>query len=65
MLPEGYRKHKHHQWFTPDFGHPELKGHLKAVIALMKAAGSWSSFRRALSRALPKRGETIPLPYDY
>ena len=36
-LPSGYRKNKHHQWFTPEPGHQMLKEHLAAVIALMRA----------------------------
>jgi hypothetical protein len=34
----GYRKYKHFQWLTEDFGNPKLKHHLSGVIALMKAA---------------------------
>ena len=48
-----HRLHKHHQWFTPDWGHPELQKHLWAVIALMRAASSWHLFRRNLDRAFP------------
>lgn len=57
----GDRRHRHHQWFTPDIGHPRLKEHLAAVIALMRAAPNWDSFQRSLQRALPKLNETIPL----
>ena len=60
----GGRKSKHHQWFTPDLGHPKLKEHLAAVIALMKAASNWSAFKRSLQRAFPKQNETVPLPLD-
>lgn len=62
--PGGGRKSKHHQWFTPNLGHPKLKEHLAAVTALMKAAPDWDSFKRSLQRALPKQNETIPLPLD-
>ena len=63
-LPRGGRKNKHHQWFTPEFGHPKLKEHLAAVIALMRASPNWDSFKRHLSRAFPKLGETKPLMPD-
>ena len=63
-LPQGWRKNRHHQWFTPEFGHPKLKEHLAAVIALMRAASSWDAFKRSLDRALPKIGNTIPLALD-
>ena len=64
VMPYGSRKNKHHQWFTPDLGHPRLREHLAAVIALMKAAPNWTVFYRGLQRALPKKNETIPLPLE-
>lgn len=63
-LPNGQRPNKFFQWFTPDLGHPKLKEHLAAVIALMKAAPNWTVFYRGLQRALPKLNETIPMPFD-
>ena len=63
-LPAGYRKNRHHQWFTPDFGHPKLKEHLIGVMALMRAAPNWTVFKRSLQRAYPKLNETIQLPFD-
>ena len=64
VLPQGWRRNRHHQWFTPEFGHPKLKEHLAAVIALMRAAPNWAAFKRSLDRALPKIGTTIPLALD-
>ena len=61
VLPQGWRKNRHHQWFTPEFGHPKLLQHIEGVTALMRAAPSWESFKRALDRAYPKIGDTIPL----
>ena len=55
-LPDGGRKHKHHQWFTPEHGHPRLREHLAGVTALMRAASSWHVFCRSLDRAYPKFG---------
>lgn len=60
-LPSGNRRNKYFQWFTPDFGHPRLREHLHAVIALMKASTTWAGFQRALQRAFPKLNEQIPL----
>lgn len=57
----GRRSHKHHQWFNSDKGHPKLKEHIVGVIALLRAAENWVSFKRGLDRAYPKFGETIPL----
>ena len=63
-LPSGNRRNKFFQWFTPDFGHPRLKEHLAAVMAMMRAAPNWNRFRGDLNRAFPKMNETIPLPLD-
>ena len=60
----GRRKTTHHQWFTPELGHPKLKEHLAAVTALMRAAPNWESFKRSLQRALPKLNKTMDLPFD-
>ena len=50
-LPSGDLKNRHHQWFTPDLGHPRLREHLAAVTALMRAAPNWGAFQRSLKRA--------------
>lgn len=60
--PKGYRKHKNFQWLSEDFGHPKLREHLAAVIALMRAATKWEGFKRSMERALPKYGDTMVLP---
>lgn len=57
----GRRKHKYFQWLSDDYGQPALKNHLSNVIFLMKASADWSRFYRALQRAAPKYGDTIPL----
>ena len=62
VLPQGWRKNRHHQWFTSEFGHPKLRMHIEGVTALMRAAGSWESFKRALDRAYPKQDTQFPMP---
>ena len=64
MLPQGWRKNRHHQWFTPEFGHPRLKEHLEGVTALMRAAPSWETFKRSLDRAYPKPGTQFQMTID-
>ena len=63
-LPTGMRKHRHHQWFTPELGHPLLKEHLAAVSALMRAAPNWNAFQRSLARAFPQMNSNLPLPLE-
>lgn len=62
---KGNRKAKHHQFLTPDVGHPKLQEHLAGVIALQRVAGvSWSRFLDMLNRAYPRYGHTIPLAFS-
>ena len=63
-LPTGRRQHRHHQWFTPEFGHPKLKEHLAAVTALMRAAPNWPAFQRSLQRAFRKVNDNLLLPIE-
>jgi len=60
---KGTRKHRHHQWLTPEIGHPRLREHLASVIVLMKASAKWDDFKRMINRALPKYGD-LPLIED-
>lgn len=64
-IAPGRRKAHHHQWFTPEHGHPRLREHLAAVIALLRAAPKWSSFERSINRAFPVLNVDVDLPLDY
>lgn len=54
------RKHKHHQHFDKDIGHPLLLQHLGMVIGVMKLSGGWDDFKEKLNRVAPPR-EDLPL----
>jgi len=58
-LASGYRARKHHQHFTRDYGHPELKDLLSNVMFLMKGCSDWEDFKRRLDQAQPKYGDTL------
>lgn len=60
----GRRKQRHHQWLTEDYGSPALKQHLSNVMFLLDATPNWTQFYRALQRAAPKYGHTIPLEFN-
>jgi P63C domain len=64
VLPQGYRKDRHHRWFTPELGHPRLKEHLSSVMALMRASSGWPQFMRNMNRSLPRLNATIEMPFD-
>lgn len=54
-----------HRRLSEDIGHPRLREHLSAVVALMKASITWEQFMRGIDRALPIYGKTLPLPLVY
>jgi hypothetical protein len=58
---KGNRKAKHHQWLSDDLGIPKLAEHFAAVLALQRAHDDWDGFYAAINRALPKRGDRLPL----
>lgn len=64
---KGHRKSKFFQFFTADYGVPELKQHLLNVIFLMKGSESWRNFYATLKRAAPRYGDTIQMNFgeDY
>lgn len=59
----GRNKGRFHQLFTEDIGHPALAQHIHAVITLMKASQSWDLFKLMIDTALPRRGDTLQLPF--
>ncbi len=61
---KGRTKHRYFQRLTEDVGHPRLREHLAAVIALMKASTKWDQFYRLIQRALPRYGDNLELPFD-
>lgn len=63
-LHSGHRKSKHHQWFTPEYGHPKLKEHITAVMALMRASNNWQGFMRILKKAYPKTTDQLQLEIE-
>lgn len=50
-----------HRRLTEEIGHPRLREHLAAVIALMRASATWDGFLRSIDMALPKYGDTMQL----
>jgi hypothetical protein len=59
-----HRKYKHTQFISPDYGHPILKEHLHAIIALAKGAGfNWLNFQRLINRAFPKYGKDMEIDF--
>ncbi len=59
---KGHLKTHLHRRLTREVGHPRLREHLAAVVALMKASPDKEWFMRAINEALPKYHETMRLP---
>lgn len=59
----GRRKDHHHQFFTQEYGIPELKTHIQNVMFLLDAAGenNWKAFIHMLDRAAPRKGANLEL----
>lgn len=49
----GRRKSTHHQWLTPNVGHPKLLHHLGKVTALMSVSDDWAGFEKLIDKHLP------------
>jgi len=54
----GRRAARHFQWLTADLGHPKLREHFAAVLALMRASDTWDRFMAMLDASLPRLDET-------
>lgn len=64
VTDNGIRKVRHHQFLTPEYGHPKLKEHLEALMALGRASGyDWTAFLRLVNKAYPKYGSNLTLNF--
>lgn len=63
----GYRPNKLHQWLTDDIGHPMLAQHLHAIMMFQCLAiangDGWNKFLLTVDKVLPKKGNTLELPF--
>jgi len=64
---KGQRPNKLHQWLTEDGGNPLLAQHLYSIMMFQRLALSsgfgWHRFLGMVDRVLPKRGNTLELPF--
>ena len=64
----GNRLNKLHQWLTGDVGDPMLSQHLHSLIMLQRVAIAqgygWQRFLHMVDQAMPRRGDTLPLPLE-
>lgn len=57
-----YRRHKHTQFLTEDFGVPALNQHLATVLTFMRGSKTWDEFKAAMDKFLPRHAENLKLP---
>lgn len=64
---KGQRRNKLHQWLNDDVGHPMLAQHLHSLLMFQRLAIStgqtWAQFVKMVDRVMPKKGETLELPF--
>jgi hypothetical protein len=64
----GRRKNKLHQWLSDDYGHPMLAQHLHALLMFQRLAiqngASWSQFVKTVDQVMPRRRDTLGLPFN-
>jgi hypothetical protein len=64
---KGQRTNKLHQWLTEDIGNPMLAQHLHSLVMFQRLALSngygWHRFVKMVDRVLPRRGDTLTLPF--
>jgi hypothetical protein len=64
---KGYRPNRLHQWLSEDIGHPLLAQHLYTLMMFQRLAIAngygWKRFVQMVDQVLPKRGETLALPF--
>jgi hypothetical protein len=65
----GHRPDRMHQWLTADVGDPMLAQHLHSLMMLQRVAIAngygWQRFLHMVNQAMPRRGDTLPLPFDF
>jgi hypothetical protein len=64
---KGNRKNKFHQWLNDDYGHPLLAQHLHSLVMFqrlaLKTGQNWRQFLKMVDQVMPKKGETLELPF--
>jgi hypothetical protein len=56
----GRRKHTHHQFLTPETGHPHLDKQIIEVTTLMRVSDDKTTFRKLFDKAFPKQKKENP-----
>jgi hypothetical protein len=64
---KGQRPNKLHQWLSEDVGNPMLAQHLYSLMMFQRLAINsgfgWNRYVKMVDRVLPKRGNTLELPF--
>ncbi len=64
---KGARPNKLHQWLTDDIGNPLLAQHMHSILMFQRLAIAngygWQRFLRMVNQVMPKKGQTLELPF--
>jgi hypothetical protein len=62
------RRDPMHLWLSEDVGDPMLAQHLYTIMMFQRLAiangHGWNRFLQTVDQVLPRRGDTLPLPFD-
>jgi P63C domain len=62
------RRDPMHLWLSEDVGDPMLAQHLYTIMMFQRLAiangHGWNRFLQTVNQVLPRRGDTLPLPFD-
>jgi hypothetical protein len=63
----GHRPNKLHQWLTDDIGNPMLAQHMHSIMMFQRLALASGfgrhRFVKMVDQVMPKRGDTLELPF--
>ncbi len=59
--PQGYRRHKHHQYLTAETGNTHLDRQISTVTTLMRISDDKHHFEQLFDRAFPPAQPQLPL----
>jgi hypothetical protein len=69
MNEKGYRPVKLHQWLSDEIGDPMLATHMHSILMFQRLAIAnrygWKRFLHMVDQVLPRRGNTLELPFEF
>lgn len=64
LVDGGYRREKHHQLLSSEYGYIKLKEHLTIVQTLLDISDNWTEFEILLQRKFPRSNDRLFLDLE-